>query len=347
MSSPEVAEDSGLTDLAPIVVDDEPESELASIFGDSTSTSASLTSSILKYHYENGRRYHAYQQGRYLMPNDEKEQEHMDILGNMFNLVLGGKPFLAPIGDHPQRILDLGTGTGTWAIEVGDMFPSAQVIGNDLSPIQPSMVPPNVQFEVDDVESPWAHSSPFDFIHCRFLATSVKDWPKLVGQTLQYLKPDGYAEFYECDYIYKSDDGSLKKDHEMFINCSEVVRAAGILGQDACPGPKLKKWFEDAGFVNVTEAVFKIPIGPWAKDPRQKEIGAWNKLQAFEGVEGWTMALLTRVLGWPTEKVQLHLSGVRKDYRDPKIHAYMTGYVVYGQKAKESVKAAEPTPEAT
>ena len=46
------------------------------------------------------------------MPNDEKEQEHMDILGHMFNLVLGGKPFLAPIGQNPQRILDLGTGTG-------------------------------------------------------------------------------------------------------------------------------------------------------------------------------------------------------------------------------------------
>ncbi len=46
------------------------------------------------------------------MPNDEKEQEHMDMLGHMFNLVLGGKPFLAPIGEHPQRILDLGTGTG-------------------------------------------------------------------------------------------------------------------------------------------------------------------------------------------------------------------------------------------
>jgi len=82
------------------------------------------------------------------------------------------------------------------------------------------------------------------------------------------LKPDGYAEFYECDYIYKSDDNSLRKDHEMFINCSEVVRAADVLGQDACPGPKLKKWFDDAGFVNVQEHVFKIPIGPWAKDPR-------------------------------------------------------------------------------
>jgi hypothetical protein len=60
----------------------------------------------------------------------------------------------------------------------------------------------------------------------------------------------------------------------------------------------------------------------------QKEIGAWNKIQAFEGVEGWTMALLTRVLGWSTEKVRQHLDGVRKDYRNPAIHSYMTAYVV-------------------
>ena len=57
----------------------------------------------------------------------------MDILGHMFSLVLDGKLFLAPIGDHPQRILDLGCGTGLWAIEMGDLFPSAQVkIGSVL-----------------------------------------------------------------------------------------------------------------------------------------------------------------------------------------------------------------------
>lgn len=51
----------------------------------------------------------------------------------------GGKLFTAPIGDSPQRVLDIGTGTGIWAIEFGDQFPSAQVIGNDLSPVQPKM----------------------------------------------------------------------------------------------------------------------------------------------------------------------------------------------------------------
>lgn len=51
----------------------------------------------------------------------------MDVLGHIFMLILDGKLFLAPIDEHPQRILDLGCGTGLWAIEMGDMFPSAQV----------------------------------------------------------------------------------------------------------------------------------------------------------------------------------------------------------------------------
>lgn len=35
---------------------------------------------------------------------------------------------------------------------VGDMFPSASVLGTDLSPIQSVWVPMNVRFLVDDAE---------------------------------------------------------------------------------------------------------------------------------------------------------------------------------------------------
>ena len=34
---------------------------------------------------------------------------------------LGGKLHLAPISKDPQRILDIGTGTGIWAIEMGKL----------------------------------------------------------------------------------------------------------------------------------------------------------------------------------------------------------------------------------
>ena len=68
----------------------------------------------------------------------------MDINHHLFLLTLNGALHLAPITPYPNRILDLGTGTGIWAIDMGDHYPSASVIGNDLSPIQPSYVPPNV-----------------------------------------------------------------------------------------------------------------------------------------------------------------------------------------------------------
>jgi hypothetical protein len=46
-------------------------------------------------------------------------------------------------------------------------------------------VPPNVKFEVDDIEKPWAHSSPFDFIHCRGMAACIADWPYLAKQSFE------------------------------------------------------------------------------------------------------------------------------------------------------------------
>lgn len=83
----------------------------------------SLSSSMLNYTYENGRRYHAFRAGNYFMPNDEEEQEYMDLWHHISTMILEGELFRAPVVS-PHGILEIGTGTGIWAIDVADKFPS-------------------------------------------------------------------------------------------------------------------------------------------------------------------------------------------------------------------------------
>lgn len=54
------------------------------------------------------------------------------------------------------------------------------------SPIQPSWVPPNCRFELDDAEKEWTWPwNSFDFIHLRNLAQAIMDWPRLLSQAYQ------------------------------------------------------------------------------------------------------------------------------------------------------------------
>ncbi|KAL8796300.1 MAG: hypothetical protein Q9195_001415 [Heterodermia aff. obscurata] len=98
---------------------------------------ASLSSSVLEYEFENGRRYHGYKAGSYPLPNDEAEWERLDLKHHAFKLLCSGNLHLAPL-EAPKKIIDIGTGTGIWAIEMADQYPNSTIIGTDLSPIQPS-----------------------------------------------------------------------------------------------------------------------------------------------------------------------------------------------------------------
>lgn len=78
---------------------------------------------------------------------------------------------------------------------------------------------------------------------------------------------------------------------------------------------------QKAGFVNVVHKRYKIPIGPWARDPLLKEIGSYNFMQVDNGLEGLSMRLFTSVLSWEEAEIRALLERVRADLRNPRIHA--------------------------
>jgi len=265
------------------------------------------------------------------MPNDESEQDRLDLSHGMFKLIMRDKLYLAPIG-KPSEILDIGTGTGIWAIEMGDEFPDADIVGTDLSPTQPTWVPANVKFEVDDAEDTWTFQHKFDLVHGRYLAPAISDWPKLIHQCFEATKPGGYTEFQEYDLNIYSEDGSLTPEHAETkwnkLGCNACVS----FGKDPFPGAKLEGYLKEAGFEDVTNERFRLPVGPWPKDKHLKTVGSWNLVSLEEGLEGMTLRLLTQVLNWKAEEVHVLLANVRKDFRDPKVHAQLDFHVVYGRK---------------
>ncbi|RJE24866.1 Methyltransferase [Aspergillus sclerotialis] len=324
---------------APIIPDERPYSADEPAFlteTDTGSSNQSLSSSVLNYQYENGRRYHAYRQGEYFMPNDEREQERLDLHHHICRLAINGALFCAPIDPSNARILDLGTGTGIWAIEMADEYPNAIVKGTDLSPIQPRWTPPNCFFEVDDFESPWDFSHRFDFIYARNLAGSVRDFPALYQSIIANLNPGGWVEIVDFAGDWFSDDDPDMERAPSIRKWARLQQEASIkFGKELDIAHLHKRQLIDTGFQDVHEQVHKIPVNPWPKDPKLKEIGRYQQANVLEGMEAMSLALFTRVLGWSNQEVQVFFASVRKELIDRSIHVYAKFYFVYGQKPAE------------
>ena len=149
--------------------------------------------------------------GKYQYPNDETENDRLDLQHHLFSLTFDGKLFTAPIPKEKRlhRVLDIGTGTGIWAIDFADTYPETKVLGVDLSPIQPSFVPPNLTFQIDDVEEPWTFSQQFDFIYSRMMIGSVADFPRLYRQCFDNLSNGGWIETLDIALELRLEAGSI------------------------------------------------------------------------------------------------------------------------------------------
>ncbi|EWC47655.1 hypothetical protein DRE_03275 [Drechslerella stenobrocha 248] len=298
--------------------------------GGITSTAASLASQVTDYRFENGRRYHAYHAGSYWAPNDEQASDQEELFHHVYLLRLNGALYLAPIDQDgpPEQILDIGTGYGNWCLDMAPLFPDATITGNDLSPIQPRYVPPNVNFEVDDFNDEWLFGeSKFDFVHGRALYGSVKDWNLLLERVLKVLKPGGWWESVETKVEILCDDDSVPADAALLEWLKVMWRACEDSGTTFNVAGNMKGWCEKAGFTEVTEKVFKLPIGPWPRDKHEKTVGSFNLANMRNACEGFSLYLLSRFGNMTIDEINELISRVKEEMGNKRVHAYFRLYV--------------------
>jgi len=144
---------------------------------------------------------------------------------------------------------------------------------------------------------------------------------------LRNLKPGGWLEMQDLSFPVCNDDNTLTTGHAIYKWSAYMLEASRRIHQDLDNPPKYTQWMREAGFVNVQYVPFKWPSNPWPRDKKHKTLGLWNLANTLDGLEGFTLAFFTRILGWQPEDVHLFLVGVREDTKNKQIHNYWPMWV--------------------
>jgi hypothetical protein len=78
--------------------------------------------------------------------------------------------------------------------------------------------------------------------------------------------------------------------------------------------------------------IWKVPIGPWPRDPKLKTVGLYNLSTIAGALPSVSMAASTRAMDWTAMEVDAFLVDVRRSLMNPNIHSYYTFHSVFGQK---------------
>ncbi|KAF3761973.1 S-adenosyl-L-methionine-dependent methyltransferase, partial [Cryphonectria parasitica EP155] len=262
-----------------------------------------------------------------------------DLQHHVWQTMLHGRLFFAPIIET-AKVLDIGTGTGIWAIEFARQYPSTTVIGTDISLIQPTEnLPSNCRFEREDAEDPWIFDIPFDFIRWRLMATSFSNHQHMIYKVYSNLAPGGWAEFHEWAFEIIPESAAA---HEAYQGSAlkrwleYILAGAAALGRDFRAPLQYRPWMVEAGFTEIAVRRFSAPLNKWPLEHNARTLGSMACINCLQLVTSVTKILLAG--GLSLEELPGFIDEVRADIRDQNMRVYFPVYVTYGRKPETPVQ---------
>ncbi|KAJ5331680.1 Secondary metabolism regulator laeA [Penicillium atrosanguineum] len=283
---------------------------------------------------ENGRMYHGYRKGIYMLPCDDEEQDRLDIFHKLLTTARAQDGLIYAPHPSNSRIMDLGCGTGIWSIEVANKYPDSFVVGIDLAPIQPQNRPKNCDFYAPfDFESPWAMGEDsWDLIHMQMGSGSVMSWPSLYKRVFAHLRPGAWFEQVEIDFEPRCDDrslGGLALRHWY----SALKRATEDRQRPLAHSSRdTIRNLQEAGFTEIDHQMVGLPMNPWHDDEHEKKVARWYNLAISESVESLSLAPFSRVYDWPLDKIQRLAQDVKAEAFNKDLHCYNILHIYQARK---------------
>lgn len=238
------------------------------------------------------------------MPNDEPELTRLNIVHQIYLILLDGNLTTAPLSSPNPRILDVGTGPGDWAIEMSAEYPNATIIASDLGVFDSGLGHlslPNVEFQLADAQSEWTYHEPFDLVHIRGLSGAFQDWRSIYGQAFAHLKPGGYIEVADADPAGDTITFPQAGSSHLRTYAQALRAAAGEAGYPRDLHHLRESALSEAGFVDIRVLERTIPIGLWPDDLHEKTLGKMALIVLLEGLEAYALRSLTRSGRWSLE----------------------------------------------
>ncbi|EIW56376.1 S-adenosyl-L-methionine-dependent methyltransferase [Trametes versicolor FP-101664 SS1] len=230
-----------------------------------------------------GRLFHSHGGCPYPLPVDAEEQQRLNGLSALVRRLIGDssvgpvRDLLALAPGEQRRVVDLGTGTGQWVLDMAREFPHVRIYGVDIVPIATRYPPPNVTFEMHDIMTPLRYAAgSIDMVHARSITMAVRDYRALIQEASRVLRRGGL--FVSCEWARSPamEDGSdvrvrAPRACAFFDAVRETLRVRRGIECIAAHIPQLL--VESRRFISVETRAFRVPVGDWPNEPDRKELG--------------------------------------------------------------------------